>query len=177
MDEDVVKKINSIEEAVEVVRNNAYNYYYLNDKLKNDKSVIVAAVMTDIDLFSYIPEAFKNNKEFILEIIEECPLIIESISDELKNDKMIIWKGLQQDGWTLKYASNEIKDNILFVLEAVKDTPEAIEFATQRIQDIAKNSQDAETNLKAYIKSEKLMHYINKELQEKQGIGTKKIKI
>ena len=127
MDEDIVRKINSIEKAVEVVKNNAYNYYYLNDKLKNDK--------------------------------------------------MIIWKGLQQDGWILKYASNEIKDNILFVLEAVKDTPEAIEFATQRIQDIAKNSQDAETNLKAYIKSEKLMHYINKELQEKQGIGTKKIKI
>ena len=176
MNEDVIKKINSIEYAVEVVKNNAYSYYYLNDKLKNDKSIIIAAVMTDIDLFSYIPKTFKNNRKFILEIIEECPLIIENISDELKNDKMIIWKGLQQDGWILKYASNEIKDNIVFVLEAVKSTPEAIEFATQRIQDIAKNSQDAETNLKAYIKAEKLMHYINKGLQEKKELG-KKIKI
>lgn len=74
-------------------------------------------------MFSYIPKTFKNNRKFILEIIEECPLIIENISDELKNDKMIIWKGLQQDGWILKYASNEIKDNIVFVLEAVKSTP------------------------------------------------------
>ena len=73
---------------------------YSNEKIKHDCDFIAELINNDIEkspemMFDYLPEDVKDNKEFVLKIINKEPSIYKKLSSKLYNDYDIIKQAIQ----------------------------------------------------------------------------------
>lgn len=95
-------------------------------------------ISKNMDSFVSIPEQLKNNKNFILKLInyldEDAKGLIYYLPDIFKDDKEVIIELMKSDGDLLKYVSDNLKDDDFIVIRAVNSNWDAISFASERIK-------------------------------------------
>ena len=94
----------------------------LSDLLYNE-DVKVNIKYKSVESFNFISNKLKNNKDFMLQAIEEkdswCS---QYASDELKNDKEFMLQVIKTDLNALQYASDELKADKEFMLEVIENS-------------------------------------------------------
>ena len=160
----------------------------LPDELKNNKDVMKKAFIFDKKSFKNVSPGLKNNKDFVLDIIDTIPKkqpnnsnikeinnrykeIFENIPVDLKNDEDFFDKVFQKKKiYLIYYASDDLKNNKDFVMKVVKNNGLALQYASS----ILKNDKDfvmklVENNQKVYNKiSEELKN--DKDIRAAAGI-------
>ena len=173
--EDEIRKITDIEEALEIVASNGYNYYYLSNTLKDNREVAMTAVRQEVESMASCPNKFKSDKSFVMEAINFQPMLVEYISPKLQDNLHVMLFAVNENGYALQYASERLKNNPKIVLVALESAPDVIEHASQRLQDVAGLSP--QQNLKQFIKTGVLHKKLQKSLNKSESEQSKKIKI
>ncbi len=79
-------------------------------------------------------ERLKDDKEFMLNVLQQKPSSLMQISQRLIDDKEFMIDVLQQNGLILGYCTRELRKDKKFVLAAVHHSGEALKYASQELQ-------------------------------------------
>jgi len=77
----------------------------------------------------YIPEKYRKDKKFMIDLLKINGVFLKYASEELKDDVEVVGHAVRECGMSLKYASENIKRNRDIVMIAVKDCGMALQFA------------------------------------------------
>jgi hypothetical protein len=78
--------------AKEVVKRDGHLLCVMNETLRNDKEIVMAALQDYPQSFKYVSEDLKNDKDVILKAIVRDPSIISQINEKFKKDKSLIFE-------------------------------------------------------------------------------------
>lgn len=168
------KVIKDFDEAYKKVEISGYNLFYLSDKLKADKKIVLRAIKQEAEATSLCDESLRSDREFALVIIDTNPDALEFFSDIFKDDIKIVLHAVKKDGRVLRYASDRLKNNPKTVLAALKECEDAIDSASDDLKSLLGNENPL-VNLEKYLKSKKFHDSLIANLEEK--IILKKIKL
>ena len=125
----------------------------VSPELRNDKDVALNAIKADCRNIYYISNQLKNDKEFILKAINIIDssnkfytdylsrengkksnylYFLDSLNKKFKNDKDIALAMVKQDFKNIEYISKRLKDNKDIVMTAIKKDGGALHFASNR---------------------------------------------
>ena len=144
---------NDKEVVLAAIKQDAGSLQYASEELKNDKEIVLSTLKCDIlrNGARCIGEELRNNKEFMLEMINKYKLDAEYAGEDLKKDKEYMMASVKKRGASLYHASPELKNDKEVVLAAVNNgNGDAIRFASPELkkdEDIIKTSQET---LEAY---------------------------
>jgi hypothetical protein len=118
---------------------NKFGIYYKNisNELKYDMQIIYNAVLNDFNCLEYIPNEYKNNKEFIKKYLTYNGCNIRYASEELKNDGELVNIAISHDygsEYVLKYLNHLYKDNEEFIIPILNKYPNCFEYISKRLQ-------------------------------------------
>lgn len=142
----------SQQEALMLLSSDHFIIHLLPNKILNDEQFLLLAFKNDQHAYIFVQiierlqknesnnmkekellNNLVNNKELMLNIINQDSETIFYVSERLKNDKDIALLAVKKDGNNLKYLTN-LKDNYEIVLEAVKQSGEALVYASKRLK-------------------------------------------
>ncbi len=104
------------------------------ERIKNDKEVVLAAVKSDAGLLKYASDQLKNDKEIVLVAVKSHAWSLEYASKQLKNDKEVVLAALKTNGNALEYASDQLKNDKEVVLTAVNTSGNSFAYASEQIK-------------------------------------------
>ena len=115
------------EEAIKLLKHNAFALEILDAKFKNDREIVMAAVNNDGYALEFASDELKNDKEIVLTALTKNLSPLEFASEELKNDKNIIIQAVQIDNIALDYVDyrwqrdEEIKQSLKCSFKLITD--------------------------------------------------------
>lgn len=145
----------------------------LDDKYKNDKELIYIAYQINGDILRYVCKDLLNNKEFILKGISyykfNCSNIFTYISDELKKDKDIINNFVENDPGSFEYLSADCKLNKELILKSINQKNNYDAYSLNYINNELRNDKNfmiscININCNTY-------HYVSDNLKYDKDIG------
>jgi len=77
--------------------------------LPNNKELVLETVEQNGYALQFANKKFKNNKEIVLEAVKQNGIALYSASDEFKNDRDIVLEAVAQNDAALEYASDTLK--------------------------------------------------------------------
>lgn len=112
-----INKHSSREEVLKVVKADGWTLEHASDELKNDREVVLEAVMKDAEApeffgqcsLAYASTSLRADREVVLESVKENGLALEFASDDLRNNRKIVFKAIANTHWALRFASDELK--------------------------------------------------------------------
>jgi hypothetical protein len=112
--------------VLKIVKYDGYYLKYVDKKFMRDKRVVYESVKNynrgSNEIFDYVDEELKNDKEFILKLIKEgYESIYPYINEELKMDRDYTLKLLRSNNYLFKYLDDEYKRDEEMTREALKD--------------------------------------------------------
>lgn len=164
------KKINNLEGKFDVEDlETAIKNGFLSVKDWTNASFWVSTIKNNPKYMQNTPKELRNDKKFLLQIVDTRPEVLEYVSDELKSDKEFILAALLIESQCLKYASKELrndkeviicaidsetrfinsdwyhlaKDDEDIILHAVKEDASTIQYACDEIKNDRKFILDA----------------------------------
>lgn len=114
--------------------------------LQGDKEIVKTAYIQNPLSAFYINGSLKNNKTFVLELLEESTQIYDYLSEPLKSDRTIILKLVSKNGKLLPSLKEEFRHDPQIVLQALKSPHFDLRVA-------ASFTADREIMLEAYRKN------------------------
>lgn len=103
--------------VIEAINANINVYKYINQEFKDDKEIVLSTLNNvkkynhEFDyIFKFLSYIFRNNKKFVLEIINNFPNIYKFISKKLKKDKEIIKKVVSINGLMIREIPNSCRN-------------------------------------------------------------------
>lgn len=113
------------------ILNDPYILKYVSQKLRTDEEVAFKAIKKYYGNFKYISPELKENKRFILKIIQEIDTksyfnempeayFLNYLSEEIRDDKEIVLAAVKKNSLNLEYASERVKNIIGIMLASVK---------------------------------------------------------
>ena len=147
----------------------SYEFFrYVSDRLKNDKDVIMAAIknsekskFTLSYMFDNMPEAFKKDKDIMMEFVLKDYRFLKDSPDEIKDNKDFVMSIISKSGGILKYVSDNLKNDKDVVKAAVDEYWENFQYASD---DIRKNKEMIDF---ALSKDKRAFKYVDLEMQKK----------
>ena len=98
---------------------------------KYDGLRFLSIIFAKLSGLKYIPEKYRNDKKFMIELVKIDGLCLKYASQELKDDIEVVGHAVAEDGMSLKYASENMKLNRDIVMIAVKECGMALRFANR----------------------------------------------
>jgi hypothetical protein len=135
-------------------------FEYIGEGLRNDREFVLTVLEKCFWVFKFVINEFKNDREFVLEAVKRAVWSLEFASEELRKDKEVVLVAVKRNGYALAYASEELKNDKEVVLEAVKQNWEALEFASEELQN------DREVVLEAVKRNDEALQYACQEFME-----------
>jgi hypothetical protein len=108
-----------------------------SEELKNDRSVVLAAVTRQGYALEFASEELKKDPEVVLASTGFHFYALKYASEELKKDRSVMLAAVRIDGWALEYASEELRKDREVVLAAVKHCCCGIGFASEGLREDA----------------------------------------
>lgn len=124
---------NDEEYLLEIVAVNGFALSLL-PHIKNNKKLVLAAVVSSRAAFNFAGPDLKKDKDFVLEVVGNKGLVLEYASQEMKTDRDIVLKAVKQNGLALEFAAPALQNDLEIVLEAVKQNGLALEHASLNIK-------------------------------------------
>ena len=124
---------------LEVVKINHHIFKHIIDDFRADKEIAFAAVSKDWLELEYVDYTIKNDKQFMIQIINLYKFsgILKYISIELSKDKEFILNAIniiQKSKDVLKYVHNSLRDDIDFVKSCINKDPNSLQYASDRLK-------------------------------------------
>lgn len=116
---------NNYEFAEFIVRVDGKYLRYLSGELRNNKDIVKLAVCNGYwyytpTSFEFASDELKNNKEFVLELLDVSPSIYEYVSIELKNDHDVTIAAIIKDSLNLTRMPEKFKTDKEFLKDLVR---------------------------------------------------------
>lgn len=112
-------------------------------RYRGDKEVVLAAVKEFGYNFRHASDTLKNDRPFVLEVLEQegTPSCsgLKFASEDLKSDKQFILEAVKRNGFSLEWASDDLRNDKEVVLEAVRQYGFAYQHASAGIQEICRD--------------------------------------
>jgi hypothetical protein len=111
---------NNRELVLVAVVSNALSLQYASDMLKNDQEVLVAAAKQNILGLNFMPEELRHNRELMLALVTHVgEALSQTPNEDIKNDREIVLAAVKNNGFALQYASDAMKNDREIVLTAL----------------------------------------------------------
>jgi hypothetical protein len=111
----------------------SYNYvkeFTICDSLQQSKEFLKGFFeAAGSEYFQYASEELKNDKDFVLNVINSDVYYLEHASPKIRSDREIIIRAVQLDGYALQLASEELRSDTEIVKLAILSQPLSIQFA------------------------------------------------
>jgi hypothetical protein len=112
--------------VLKIMKHDGYYLKYVDKKLKKDKRIVYESVKNynrgSDDIFDYVDDELKRDREFILKLIKEgYESIYVYINEELKMDRDYTLKLLRSNNYLFKYLDEEYKGDEEMIKEGLKD--------------------------------------------------------
>lgn len=127
---------------------------YCNDEIRDDEEIVLRLATINCEEFEYASERIKNeiknDRNFILELIEKNPNIIRVLNAKFKNDKEIVLKAIEFDPGVTQCISDRLKDDeeVMFLASTYGY---CLEHASERL----KNNEEFVMKIFDYLYEEK----------------------
>ena len=105
-----------------------YALRYASDALKDDREIVLAAVMQAGHTLEYASQRLKTDRVFAIIMIEKNCKLFDFISREFVSDESFIEEALEKNGRALRYVHPDFKTKKNIVLKAVTSDGYALEF-------------------------------------------------
>ena len=134
------------EEAIELVKQDAFALEYLDAHFKNDREIILVAISNQNTYYEWVPDIirfifentneFINDREIVLCAVKKWGLILELVSMELKADKEVVLEAYCENSFSFKYASEKLKKDKDFILSIFnqKDGYRVLEYISEELK-------------------------------------------
>ena len=163
--ENLDDKLRSNTEVVlAAVKQNEEAFLYASDKLKADKEFVLEAITLNGAALSHIADKYKGDKEIVLAAVNQNGIVLNYATDKLKNDKEVVLTAVNKRGDALYYASDKLKDDKEIVLAAVKSNSLSLDDASKRLKD------DKEIVLAAVVYGAYALDYASERLKNDKEI-------
>lgn len=96
---------------------------------KEDKQMILDIVEENGLTLEYVPDVYKNDRDIALAAVNSNGLALEFVHDGFKNDKDVVLAAVNSNSLALKFAHEQFKNDRDIVLKAIEKNPLALEFA------------------------------------------------
>lgn len=100
----------------------------------NDKEIILEAIEENYSAFQFVSQTLKDDKDFTLKAIQKCGLILSYVSNKFIDDKDFILKAIRFNVSFFRYASNKLKKDHDVALETVKNG-DYLPYLTRELQE------------------------------------------
>eukprot|EP01064_Diplonema_japonicum_P023667 TRINITY_DN3407_c0_g1_i3.p1 TRINITY_DN3407_c0_g1~~TRINITY_DN3407_c0_g1_i3.p1 ORF type:complete len:779 (+),score=244.32 TRINITY_DN3407_c0_g1_i3:60-2339(+) len=104
---------------------------FVSDRLKNDKEVVLAAVVLNPENLQHASPAMRNDKEVVLKALIAKPLKLSS--KDLRNDREVVLAAVRKSGTCLQFASVALRNDVEVVGTALRNTVEALPHASSEL--------------------------------------------
>lgn len=113
--------VNDKKLITDVLRKDADLYSILPEKYRDDKKIALLALKGYCNILEYCSERLKDDEELLFKVANENPEdVLFYASDRLKSDYGFVYKMVEMWPLNLEYASDELKDNLELVTMAIK---------------------------------------------------------
>jgi len=147
------------------------SYSKLYKELKNDKEILLNSIENNGWSFFYTDDSLKNDKELVLTAIKKQASVYQAISENLENDKDIVLELVKKDGNYLKKISNELKNDIEIIHQAflnLKYIPQSFKYTN--IEDLYYEASKKIVEI-YQIKFEEMITFYGEEYMNCQSIN------
>ncbi|KAG2375396.1 hypothetical protein C9374_010019 [Naegleria lovaniensis] len=135
-------KISDKDLLLQAVRANSHAIRFASRNLFTDREVVIQAVKQNINVLNHIPNEYRNDKNFVLDVLlthctepSNINNILYFLSQQLKSDKEVVVLAVKQNGASLGCASQELRKDKQVVLQAVQQNGLALQFASLMLKD------------------------------------------
>ncbi|MDP3301483.1 MAG: DUF4116 domain-containing protein, partial [Sulfuricurvum sp.] len=126
--------------SLEIIKNDSNALAYLNESIRDDEIVILAAVSKHPSSLKYASSRLKNSRSFIFKVVKEnethFPGPFRYASRDLRSDKEFILECLRctEDSYILNNIADALKDDEDFIKQAIAISGYSLEHASRRLQ-------------------------------------------
>ncbi|EFC48800.1 predicted protein [Naegleria gruberi] len=121
-------------------------FSYISERLKktwnSNKEIIRKIVKLESCNFTYACDELKDDKSFVLELLEQKQTIFIYVSDGLKSDKDIVKKSVKKCGYLFEYAADELKSDKEFVLELLEQKCNIFSYISERLKECLNSNKE-----------------------------------
>lgn len=122
-------------EAMRRLQNGDNFKYEEYEPYRNDKDVVLVAVMQKGDAFNYASSELKTDREVVKAAVRQNGRVLKYIHELLRDDIEIVTEALEEDFNVLQFASNKLNDNESLVMEAIVKNPCCVYDVSERLKD------------------------------------------
>jgi hypothetical protein len=119
-----------------VVANNN-NTKYVPQRIMSREKTLDFVTKIDPDEFKNLSDQYKNDRDFVTQVLEICPNLFQHISHELRNDTNFVMKYIKKYPDQFKYVSYELRNDHFFVAQIMEINPGQFHY----ISDALKNDR------------------------------------
>jgi len=159
---------------------------YEEERFKEDKEIVLAAVINNGSVLRYAIEELKEDKDIVLAAVTNCAAAVEHASKKLQQDEEIILAvqsagkelgdresalaAVSNNCWTLQYASEELKMDKDLVMAATIQNGWALQYAAKEIKD------DKDSVLPIVSQSGTALYFVSDQLKMDKDVVTAAVK-
>ncbi len=115
---------------------NAICFPYASDKLKNNKDFVLQAIAINCAVIEHLKDIFRDDKDVILKLLEidEYGIALLYASDRLKNNKEFMLQVVDINIKSLEYLGDKLRNDSDFILKAFEKDSRSLEYASDRLK-------------------------------------------
>jgi hypothetical protein len=118
-----------------ILKQDVEMFQYLSHRLRSDLSFVLDAIeLLNGSILEFVDDKLKNNKQVVIQAIKSYPLALKHVPNHFLSQAKIVQEALQQNGLTLEYVSESLKDDPESVAIALKSNGLALAFASKKLQ-------------------------------------------
>jgi hypothetical protein len=106
------------------VTNNGLALEFADDSFKSDEDVVFTSSTSSNSTMhnglKYASPELRNNKNFIITILQVNGLLLEKVSEEFQNDKDVVLAAIKNNYFAFNYASYDLRNDRDFILPLVQ---------------------------------------------------------
>jgi hypothetical protein len=109
--------------VLEAVKNTGLAIRYASRSLRNDRDIAFFVIKGNpfgINVFDYINDSLKNDRELMLLAVALDGLILEQLNDNLKRDQELFLEAFLNNVESLKFADESLRKNKSFILKCIE---------------------------------------------------------
>jgi hypothetical protein len=134
----------------------------LEEELRSDRDVVLAAVQVDGHSLRYASEELKQDRSVVLAAVKESGMALQHAGEEPRKDREVVLSAVGCHSQALRYACAELRGDqevILRMLKTCRTDPEAMTLAAESLL------EDREFMLKAVAESAMVFRFASSKLQ------------
>ena len=152
-----MKKITDKEEALKAVEQDGMKLKECSDELRNDKDVVITALMNRERAMEFVPEELKYDEEVLRRALAnsvtpryELGIALTFLPDELRNSEKVILMSIELFAYSFKYAPDKFKNDEDFLVEAAVVNINVLNYVDKKFKNDANFIQKVIDNFDHY---------------------------